>query len=172
MSSAHVKAWPLLPGLVSLSDNVTACPSEVIKVNFCRMQVQRVVLNSRPGREFICILNFIWMYFFILFYNRLWTICFCPVRQHYCTHVATFTQTSIDLFTIGKNGAPVPENFRLEKTTLAPNLKDGEVLVQTLHLSVDPYMVFIQSVLDLLNINKKYNIFFTFCHITRHKCYK
>lgn len=52
------------------------------------MQVQRVVLNSRPGRS----------------------------------------------------GAPVPENFRLEDITLTPELKDGEVLVRTLHLSVDPYM--------------------------------
>ncbi|XP_040916538.1 prostaglandin reductase 2 [Toxotes jaculatrix] len=40
----------------------------------------------------------------------------------------------------GKNGAPVPDNFRLEETTLAPDLKDGEVLVRTLYLSVDPYM--------------------------------
>uniref|UniRef100_A0AAX7V5G5 15-oxoprostaglandin 13-reductase n=1 Tax=Astatotilapia calliptera TaxID=8154 RepID=A0AAX7V5G5_ASTCA len=40
----------------------------------------------------------------------------------------------------GKNGAPVPENFRLEEITLAPDLKDGEVLVRTLYLSVDPYM--------------------------------
>uniref|UniRef100_A0A3Q3KTS5 15-oxoprostaglandin 13-reductase n=1 Tax=Mastacembelus armatus TaxID=205130 RepID=A0A3Q3KTS5_9TELE len=40
----------------------------------------------------------------------------------------------------GKNGAPVPENFRVEKTTLAPDLQDGEVLVRTLYLSVDPYM--------------------------------
>ncbi|XP_070835101.1 prostaglandin reductase 2 [Chaetodon trifascialis] len=40
----------------------------------------------------------------------------------------------------GKNGAPVAENFRLEETTLAPDLKDGEVLVRTLYLSVDPYM--------------------------------
>uniref|UniRef100_A0A665WVR7 Prostaglandin reductase 2 n=2 Tax=Echeneis naucrates TaxID=173247 RepID=A0A665WVR7_ECHNA len=53
-----------------------------------RMQVQRVVLNSRPGN----------------------------------------------------NGAPVPENFRLEDTTLAADLSDGEVLVRTLYLSVDPYM--------------------------------
>ncbi|XP_037602491.1 prostaglandin reductase 2 [Sebastes umbrosus] len=40
----------------------------------------------------------------------------------------------------GNNGAPVPENFRLEETTLNPDLKDGEVLVRTLCLSVDPYM--------------------------------
>lgn len=36
---------------------------------------------------------------------------------------------------------PVPENFRLEEITLVPDLKDGEVLVRTLYLSVDPYMV-------------------------------
>ncbi|CAJ1074455.1 prostaglandin reductase 2 [Xyrichtys novacula] len=40
----------------------------------------------------------------------------------------------------GKNGTPVPENFRLEDTTLSPDLKDGEVLLRTLYLSVDPYM--------------------------------
>uniref|UniRef100_UPI003AAC2F20 prostaglandin reductase 2 isoform X3 n=1 Tax=Centroberyx gerrardi TaxID=166262 RepID=UPI003AAC2F20 len=40
----------------------------------------------------------------------------------------------------GKNGVPVPENFRLEETTLRLDLKDGEVLVRTLYLSVDPYM--------------------------------
>ncbi|XP_071354795.1 prostaglandin reductase 2 isoform X1 [Trachinotus anak] len=40
----------------------------------------------------------------------------------------------------GKNGAPVPENFRLEETTLTSDLKDGEALVRTLYLSVDPYM--------------------------------
>uniref|UniRef100_A0A3P9MPH4 Prostaglandin reductase 2 n=1 Tax=Oryzias latipes TaxID=8090 RepID=A0A3P9MPH4_ORYLA len=55
---------------------------------FENMQVQRVVLNSRPGT----------------------------------------------------NGVPVPENFRLEEIPLVPDLKDGEVLVRTLYLSVDPYM--------------------------------
>ncbi|KAK5857710.1 hypothetical protein PBY51_010936 [Eleginops maclovinus] len=40
----------------------------------------------------------------------------------------------------GNNGVPVPANFRLQDTTLAPDLKDGEVLVRTLCLSVDPYM--------------------------------
>ncbi|TNN56535.1 Prostaglandin reductase 2 [Liparis tanakae] len=40
----------------------------------------------------------------------------------------------------GNDGAPVPDNFRLEVTTLAPDLKDGEVLLRTLYLSVDPYM--------------------------------
>ena len=41
----------------------------------------------------------------------------------------------------GNNGAPVPENFRLEDTSLQPDLNEGEVLVRTLYLSVDPYMV-------------------------------
>ncbi|XP_068195144.1 prostaglandin reductase 2 [Antennarius striatus] len=40
----------------------------------------------------------------------------------------------------GKDGTPVPENFRLEERTLAPELEEGEVLVRTLYLSVDPYM--------------------------------
>ncbi|XP_059209470.1 prostaglandin reductase 2 [Centropristis striata] len=40
----------------------------------------------------------------------------------------------------GNDGEPVPENFRLEETTLAADLKDGEVLLRTLWLSVDPYM--------------------------------
>lgn len=40
----------------------------------------------------------------------------------------------------GVNGVPVTENFLLEETTLAPDLNDGEVLVRTLFLSVDPYM--------------------------------
>ncbi|KAK1893958.1 Prostaglandin reductase 2 [Dissostichus eleginoides] len=40
----------------------------------------------------------------------------------------------------GNNGVPVPAHFRLEETTLAPDLEDGEVLVRTLCLSVDPYM--------------------------------
>lgn len=40
----------------------------------------------------------------------------------------------------GADGVPVPENFRLEKKTLIPDLNDGEVLVRTLYLSVDPYM--------------------------------
>lgn len=40
----------------------------------------------------------------------------------------------------GSDGVPVPENFRLEEKTLTPDLKDGEVLVRTLYLSVDPYM--------------------------------
>ncbi|KAG7257118.1 hypothetical protein CRUP_012478, partial [Coryphaenoides rupestris] len=39
------------------------------------------------------------------------------------------------------NGAPVPENFRLEETSdLQLDPKEGEVLVRTLYLSVDPYM--------------------------------
>ncbi|XP_066540606.1 prostaglandin reductase 2 [Hoplias malabaricus] len=40
----------------------------------------------------------------------------------------------------GNNGSPVPENFRLEETTLPTDLKQGQVLVRTLYLSVDPYM--------------------------------
>ncbi|KAM7376171.1 hypothetical protein PAMP_005916 [Pampus punctatissimus] len=40
----------------------------------------------------------------------------------------------------GKNGVPVPENFRLEEISLKPDLTDGDVLVRTLYLSVDPYM--------------------------------
>lgn len=40
----------------------------------------------------------------------------------------------------GKDGVPDPENFRLEETTLSAELKDGEVRVHTLYLSVDPYM--------------------------------
>ncbi|KAL7873336.1 hypothetical protein AOLI_G00124070 [Acnodon oligacanthus] len=40
----------------------------------------------------------------------------------------------------GNNGSPVPENFRVEEASLATDLKQGEVLVRTLYLSVDPYM--------------------------------
>uniref|UniRef100_G3PB23 Prostaglandin reductase 2 n=1 Tax=Gasterosteus aculeatus aculeatus TaxID=481459 RepID=G3PB23_GASAC len=40
----------------------------------------------------------------------------------------------------GNNGAPVAENFRLEEATLSADLADGDVLVRTLCLSVDPYM--------------------------------
>src|SRR5450830_317464 len=36
-------------------------------------------------------------------------------------------------------GAPTPENFRLERVTL-PELADGQVLLKTLYLSLDPYM--------------------------------
>ena len=36
-------------------------------------------------------------------------------------------------------GAPRPEHFRLENVAVA-DLKDGEVLVKTLYLSLDPYM--------------------------------
>ena len=36
-------------------------------------------------------------------------------------------------------GAPTPENFRLERVAL-PDLADGQVLLKTLHLSLDPYM--------------------------------
>ncbi|KAL4656162.1 prostaglandin reductase 2 [Arapaima gigas] len=40
----------------------------------------------------------------------------------------------------GKNGDPVPENFRVEEATLPEALTPGQVLVRTLYLSVDPYM--------------------------------
>ena len=36
-------------------------------------------------------------------------------------------------------GRPVPENFRLAETAV-PALKDGEILVRNLFISVDPYM--------------------------------
>jgi len=36
-------------------------------------------------------------------------------------------------------GAPKPENFRLERVAL-PDLADGQVLLKTLYLSLDPYM--------------------------------
>ncbi|MHC8340104.1 NADP-dependent oxidoreductase [Pseudomonas sp. HLT2-19-2] len=36
-------------------------------------------------------------------------------------------------------GAPTPENFRLERVAL-PDLADGQVLLKTLFLSLDPYM--------------------------------
>jgi NADPH-dependent curcumin reductase CurA len=36
-------------------------------------------------------------------------------------------------------GAPTPENFRLEREAL-PDLADGEILLKTLYLSLDPYM--------------------------------
>ncbi|MGY4489853.1 NADP-dependent oxidoreductase [Pseudomonas sp. TE3610] len=36
-------------------------------------------------------------------------------------------------------GAPTPEHFRLERVTL-PDLEDGQVLLRTLYLSLDPYM--------------------------------
>ena len=36
-------------------------------------------------------------------------------------------------------GAPTPENFRLERVAL-PDLTDGQVLLKTVYLSLDPYM--------------------------------
>ncbi|MFK3970582.1 NADP-dependent oxidoreductase [Pseudomonas sp. NPDC087358] len=36
-------------------------------------------------------------------------------------------------------GSPTPENFRLEREAL-PDLEDGQVLLRTLYLSLDPYM--------------------------------
>jgi NADPH-dependent curcumin reductase CurA len=35
------------------------------------------------------------------------------------------------------HGAPTPENFRLERVNL-PELADGQVLLKTLYLSLDP----------------------------------
>ncbi|KAL0969755.1 hypothetical protein UPYG_G00231850 [Umbra pygmaea] len=40
----------------------------------------------------------------------------------------------------GSNGEPVPSNFRVEEATVQPDLKEGQVLIRTLFLSVDPYM--------------------------------
>ena len=37
------------------------------------------------------------------------------------------------------NGMPTDENFKLDASPI-PNVNDGEVLVQTIYLSVDPYM--------------------------------
>lgn len=97
------------------------------------MQVQRVVLHSRPGRRLP-----VGLAYFLITPDDLFPCVPC------CNITApvwlTFTPT-----TSGKNGAPDAENFRLEETTLAADLKDGDVLVRTLYLSVDPYMVFIQS---------------------------
>ena len=36
-------------------------------------------------------------------------------------------------------GAPTPENFRMERVAL-PDLADGQVLLKTVFLSLDPYM--------------------------------
>ncbi|XP_056624333.1 prostaglandin reductase 2 isoform X2 [Triplophysa dalaica] len=41
----------------------------------------------------------------------------------------------------GKNGHPVPEHFRVEEIVQPSELREAEVLVRTLCLSVDPYMV-------------------------------
>ncbi|XP_027700712.1 prostaglandin reductase 2 [Vombatus ursinus] len=40
----------------------------------------------------------------------------------------------------GKNGNPVAENFHMEEANLPDKLNAGQVKVQTLYLSVDPYM--------------------------------
>src|SRR5690606_6430721 len=37
------------------------------------------------------------------------------------------------------NGAPTPDNFRLE-TAPAPKPEDGQLLLRTVYLSLDPYM--------------------------------
>ncbi|MGH0169368.1 UNVERIFIED_CONTAM: hypothetical protein FKN15_056766, partial [Acipenser sinensis] len=44
------------------------------------------------------------------------------------------------VFFKGKNGEPVPENFRVEEACLPADLNPGHVQVRTLYLSVDPYM--------------------------------
>ena len=36
-------------------------------------------------------------------------------------------------------GAPTPENFRMERVAL-PDLAEGQVLLKTVFLSLDPYM--------------------------------
>ena len=36
-------------------------------------------------------------------------------------------------------GEPIADNFRLETTSL-PEVKDGQVLIKVLYLSLDPYM--------------------------------
>ncbi|KAB1277270.1 Prostaglandin reductase 2, partial [Camelus dromedarius] len=41
---------------------------------------------------------------------------------------------------LGKNGNPVAENFRVEEVNLPDNINEGQVQVRTLYLSVDPYM--------------------------------
>lgn len=55
----------------------------------------------------------------------------------------------------GKNAEPSPENFRLEEMILAPDLNDGEVMVRTVYLSVDPYMVLNQSA--QVSVSKMFN---------------
>lgn len=40
----------------------------------------------------------------------------------------------------GKNGIPIPENFRVDDVLESSRLKEGQVFVRTLFLSVDPYM--------------------------------
>ncbi|XP_059505338.1 prostaglandin reductase 2 isoform X2 [Stegostoma tigrinum] len=40
----------------------------------------------------------------------------------------------------GKNGEPVPENFRMEESYLPQDLQEGQVKICTKFLSVDPYM--------------------------------
>lgn len=41
----------------------------------------------------------------------------------------------------GTDEEPVPGHFRVEEAIVGPFLKEGQVLVRTLFLSVDPYMV-------------------------------
>ncbi|XP_073433747.1 prostaglandin reductase 2-like isoform X2 [Dendrobates tinctorius] len=40
----------------------------------------------------------------------------------------------------GNDGEPVTENFRLEEADVTEELMDGQVMTQTLYLSVDPYL--------------------------------
>uniref|UniRef100_H3AMH7 15-oxoprostaglandin 13-reductase n=1 Tax=Latimeria chalumnae TaxID=7897 RepID=H3AMH7_LATCH len=44
----------------------------------------------------------------------------------------------------GKEGEPVPQNFRLENASLQDEIGSGEVKVKTFYLSVDPYMVMLK----------------------------
>ena len=37
------------------------------------------------------------------------------------------------------HGAPTPDNFRLENAAV-PKISDGQVLIRTVYLSLDPYM--------------------------------
>ncbi|XP_077117523.1 prostaglandin reductase 2 isoform X5 [Ranitomeya variabilis] len=41
----------------------------------------------------------------------------------------------------GNDGEPVTENFRLEEADVTEELMDGQVLTQTLYISVDPYLI-------------------------------
>lgn len=90
------------------------------------VHVKRIVLNSRPGRK---------------------ESFFFATSGH---DIASFPLWLTLYLHAGQNGAPVPENFRVEETTLAPDLDDGEVLVRTLYLSVDPYMVLMILQMHLL----------------------
>ncbi|XP_073410328.1 prostaglandin reductase 2-like [Dendrobates tinctorius] len=45
-----------------------------------------------------------------------------------------------ELQPIRNDGEPVTENFRLEEADVTEELMDGQVMTQTLYLSVDPYL--------------------------------